>query len=60
LLDSGAYSCFIHHRFVQEHGLTLRHLSREVRVFNADATENKKGLITHYVRCLLRIGDHLA
>ena len=58
LLDCGAYSCFAHYRFVQAHGLELKRLSREVRVFNADATENKKGLITHYVRCQVSIGNH--
>ena len=60
LVDSGAFSCFAHHRFVQEHGLQLRQLSRDVRVYNADATENKKGLISHFVRCQVRIGDHFS
>ena len=60
LLDSGAYSCFIHYRFAQEHNLVLRKLKNEVRVFNADATENRKGRITHYTRCLMRIGNHLS
>ena len=58
LVDCGAYSSFAHYRFVQEHGLELCCLSREIRVFNADATENKKGLITHYTRCMVTIGDH--
>ena len=58
LLDSGAYSCFMHYRFVQDHKLAMRPLKRQVRVFNADATENKKGLITHYARCQVRIGNH--
>ena len=58
LLDCGAYSCFAHYRFDQAHGLELKRLSREVRVFNADATENKKGLITHYIRCQVSIGNH--
>ena len=58
LLDSGAYSCFMHYRFVQEHNLATRPLTRQVRVFNADATENKKGLITHYTRCQVQIGNH--
>ena len=58
LLDSGAFSCFAHYRFVQEHGLQLRRLTRDVRVYNADATENKKGLISHYIRCQVQIGNH--
>ena len=29
-----------------------------VRVYNADATENKKGLISHYIRCQVQIGNH--
>ena len=60
LLDSGAYLCFIHYCFAQEHNLVLRKLKNEVRVFNADATENRKGRITHYTRCLMRIGNHLS
>ena len=60
LLDSGAYSCFIHYRFAQEHNLVLRKLKNEVRMFNADATENRKGRITHYTRCLMRISNHLS
>ena len=58
LLDSGAYSCFMHYRFVQEHNLTTRSLKTSVRVFNADASENKKGLITQYVRCQVTIRNH--
>ena len=58
LLDSGAYLCFMHHRFAQEHNLATRPLQRQVRVFNADATENRKGLITHYTRCQVTIGNH--
>ena len=58
LLDSGAYLCFMHNRFIQDHKLAMRLLKRQVRVFNADATENKKGLITHYARCQVRIGNH--
>ena len=55
LLDSGAYSCFMHYRFVQDHKLAMRPLKRQVRVFNADATENKKGLITYYVHYKMNI-----
>jgi hypothetical protein len=35
-----------------------RSLGREIRVFNADATENKKGLIKEYIRLPITIGDH--
>jgi predicted aspartyl protease len=58
LLDSGAYSCFINHKFVKQFNLETRSLGREIRVFNADATENKKGVINQYVRCQITIGDH--
>ena len=36
LVDSGAYSCFIHYQFVKDKGLRTRKLNREIRVFNAD------------------------
>lgn len=58
LLDSGAYSCFLHYQFVRDKGLPVRRLSREIRVFNADATENKRGLITEYVRVAVHVGNH--
>ena len=51
---------FAHYRFVQKHGFELRCLSREIWVFNADATENKKGLITHYTCCMVTIGSHMS
>jgi predicted aspartyl protease len=58
LVDSGAYSCFIHHQFVQKHNLEKKPLQRQIRVFNADATENQQGLITEYIESEIRIGNH--
>lgn len=49
LLDSGAYSCFIHHEFVRKLNLKARALQKEIRVYNANAIQNKQGIITHYV-----------
>ena len=60
LIDSGAYSCFIHHQFVKDNGLTLRTLRNEVRVYNADATLNRKGSITHYVRMQVTVRNHIS
>ena len=60
LIDSGAYSCFIHHRFVEENRLKEHPLSKEVRVYNADASPNKRGVITHYVRMQIMVGSHLS
>jgi hypothetical protein len=58
LIDSGAYSCFIHHDFVQQEGLFQQPLGRHISVYNADGTENKKGIISQYVKATLRIGNH--
>ena len=58
LVDCRAYLSFAYYQFVQEHSLELCCLSWEIWVFNADATKNKKGLITHYVCCLVKIGNH--
>ncbi|GLB39294.1 putative transposition, RNA-mediated [Lyophyllum shimeji] len=46
LLDSGAFGLFLHIRFVHEHGITTRTLSRPIPVKNVDGTANAAGAIT--------------
>jgi hypothetical protein len=58
LLDSGAYSCFIHQRFVAANKLKVTPLGRTIRVFNADGTKNTDGLITSYTQLVVTINDH--
>ena len=58
LVDSGAFSCFVHSDFVRKHNLKTTKLRKAVRVFNADATQNKFGEITDFVLCNITIGHH--
>ncbi|GLB43845.1 hypothetical protein LshimejAT787_1500290 [Lyophyllum shimeji] len=54
LLDSGASGLFLHIRFVREHGITTRTLSRPIPVKNVDGTANAAGAITEVVDRLSR------
>ncbi|KZT03120.1 uncharacterized protein LAESUDRAFT_631859, partial [Laetiporus sulphureus 93-53] len=45
LLDSGAYSCYINPRLVDQLNLATISLEKEIRVYNADASHNKGGTI---------------
>ncbi|GLB41126.1 putative retrotransposable element tf2 155 kda protein type 1-like [Lyophyllum shimeji] len=58
LLDSGASGLFLHIRFVREHGLTTRTLSRPIPVNNVDGTANAAGAITEVVDLVLRYNSH--
>ncbi|GLB44698.1 putative retrotransposable element tf2 155 kda protein type 1-like [Lyophyllum shimeji] len=58
LLDSGASGLFLHIRFVREHGITTRALSRPIPVKNVDGTANAAGAITEVVDLVLRYNGH--
>ncbi|GLB44823.1 hypothetical protein LshimejAT787_1801600 [Lyophyllum shimeji] len=58
LLDSGASGLFLHIRFVREHGITTRTLSRPIPVKNVDGTANAAGAITEVVDLVLRYNGH--
>ena len=58
LVDSGATTNFISHRFVQTNHLVSNRLAHSIPVRNADGTTNSLGSIKYYVRALLQIGDH--
>ncbi len=49
LVDSGATDCFMSPTIVRRMGLGRRPLDKPQRIWNIDNTENKDGLITHYV-----------
>ena len=49
LVDSGATDNFIHPNFVERMGLRPARLERPCKIWNVDNTENKAGMITHYL-----------
>ena len=49
LVDSGATNNFIHPNFVARMGIRPKVLERPRKIWNADSTENKEGMITHYL-----------
>jgi len=49
LVDSGATDCFMSPAIVRRMGLGKRPLDKPRKIWNIDNTENKDGLITHYV-----------
>ncbi len=49
LVDSGATDCFMSPAMVRRMGLGKRPLDKPRKIWNIDNTENKDGLITHYV-----------
>ncbi len=49
LVDSGATNCFMSPAMVRRMGLGKRPLDKPRKIWNIDNTENKDGLITHYV-----------
>ena len=49
LVDSGATDNFIHPNFVARMGIRPKILERPRKIWNADSTENKEGMITHYL-----------
>jgi len=49
LVDSGATDCFMSPTVVKRMGLGRQPLEKPQKIWNIDNTENKDGLITHYV-----------
>ena len=49
LVDSGATDNFIHPNFVSRMGINPKRLEKPRKIWNADSTENKEGMITHYL-----------
>ena len=49
LVDSGATDNFMHPNFAKRMGLWPVALDRPQKIWNADNTENKEGMITHYL-----------
>src|SRR6266571_559086 len=49
LVDSGATDCFMSLAFVKRMKLGVQPLQKPRKIWNIDNTENKAGLITHYI-----------
>jgi hypothetical protein len=49
----------IDNKYVLVNGIELFPLTKSIRVLNADSSENRKGLITHYAKIQIIIGEHI-
>jgi hypothetical protein len=49
LVDSGATDNFMHPAFAKRMGLGLQKLPNPKKIFNIDNTNNKSGMITHFL-----------
>jgi len=60
LIDSGAAGIFIDRQFIISKGIKGLPLSKDIKVFNVDGTENKNGSITEQVTAGLDIKGRVA
>ena len=60
LIDSGAAGIFIDRQFIMDKGIKGLSLSKDIKVFNVDGTENKNGSITEQVTAGLDIKGRVA
>jgi hypothetical protein len=56
MLDSGATAVFINKRFVSQHNILCRPLTRPIALHNIDGSINKAGSLTHFARLTMNIG----
>jgi hypothetical protein len=59
LIDSGCTTSVIDNEYKLVNRIELFPLTKPIRVFNADGSENRKGLITHYAKIRIMIGEHI-
>ena len=57
MVDSGATSLFIDHKFASQHWMLKEPLKNPIRLFNIDGSLNEAGSITHKVKLTLRVGQ---
>ncbi|HEV7738705.1 MAG TPA: retropepsin-like aspartic protease, partial [Chlamydiales bacterium] len=57
LIDSGCTGSAIDRDFVKKHQINRQRLPHNLKVLNADGTENSAGRITHHVPLMMRIGQ---
>ena len=53
MVDSGAMSLFIDHKYTSKHNMTRIPLEQPILLYNIDGSKNKAGSITHKVRLKL-------
>ncbi len=56
LVNSGATDCFMSPAFIKRMNLGTRPLQKPRKIWNIDNTENKDGLITHYLELNVQTG----
>src|ERR1700761_144140 len=57
MVDSGATSLFIDHKFVSKHKMMKMPLDHPILLYNIDGSKNKAGSITHKVKLALQVGQ---
>src|SRR6201996_9570085 len=57
MVDSGATSPFIDHKYASKHKMTKIPLEHPILLYNIDGSRNEAGSITHKVRLNLRVGQ---
>jgi hypothetical protein len=59
LINSGCTTSVIDNEYALVNGIELFPLTKPIHVLNADSSENRKGLITHYAKIWIMIGEHI-
>jgi hypothetical protein len=59
LINSGCTISVIDNEYMLVNGIELFPLTKPIHVLNADGSENRKGLITHYAKIWIMIGEHI-
>jgi hypothetical protein len=57
MLDSGVTAIFINERFVSQHNILRRPLTRPIALHNIDGSINKAGSLTHFARLTMNISS---
>lgn len=58
MLDSGATGLFIGKHYAERAKLLLQRLPQELPLHNINGSDNRAGIITHFTRLRLQVGDH--
>jgi hypothetical protein len=57
MFDSGAMAVFINERFVIQHNILRRPLTRPIALYNINSSINKAGSLTHFAQLTMNIGS---
>lgn len=58
MLDSGATRLFVSKCYAEHAKLSLQRLQQDLPLHNIDSSDNKAGIITHFTRLRLQVGQH--